>query len=360
MRVFRRAAALFLCVCVLCFVARSGLLDRFGQGKSAAGAAYFSAMLAMPEGVSAVMAMEADEDGEPYIPDPQIMEDSGFISQPSDSASAPITANPEDAVGRILSKFISPYTAGLHWNKIYVRNLTSKDIDLEEEMSQQLSWSPEINGQPEVLIVHTHATESYMPEDRDFYTAADPTHSEDPSQNVIRVGEAIASQLTAAGVGVLHDKTLHDQESYTGSYSRSAQTVNQYLEKYPTIKVVLDVHRDSVSSGENDKVKPVVEIDGRQSAQIMLVVGCEDGNVTDFPRWRENFRLAIRMQQTCEELYPGLARPMYFAPKKYNQNLSPGAMLFEMGTEANTLDEAVYAGELAGKALAQVLLSLKK
>lgn len=360
MRVFRRAAALFLCVCLLCFVARSGLLDRFGQGESAAGAAYFSAMLAMPEGASAVMRMETEENDQPYIPDPQIVEAPTLDSHVKTGASTPVTANPEDAVGRILSKFISPYTAALHWNKIYVRNLTSKEINLEKEMSEPLGWTPEMNGQPEVLILHTHATESYMPEDRDFYTADDPTHSENPAESVIRVGDAIAAQLTAAGVGVLHDKTLHDKESYTGSYERSAVTVRRYLEEYPSIKVVLDVHRDSVSSGENDKVKPVVDINGKKSAQIMLVMGCEDGKVTDFPNWRENFRLAIRMQQTCEELYPGLARPMYFAPKKYNQHLSTGAMIFEMGTEANTLDEAVYAGELAGRALAQTLSSLKK
>lgn len=358
MRLFRRAAALFLCVCLVCFIARSGLLDGLGKGR-AAGAAYFSAMLAMPEGVSAaVMALDDDE---PYIPDPQIVE-APVLSDPAVSAqsSAGYTADPADAQGKILKKFISPYTAKLNWNKIYVRNMTSKDIDLEAEMKAGLSWSPEISGEPEVLILHTHATEGYMPEDRDFYTAQDPTHSENPAESVIRVGDEIAAQLSAAGVGVMHDKTLHDKESYTGSYNRSAETAQRYLKQYPSIKVILDVHRDSVSSGEKDKVKPVVEIDGRQAAQIMLVMGCEDGKVTRFPNWRENFRLAIRMQQTCEALYPGLARPMYFAPKKYNENLSPGAMLFEMGTEANTLDEAVYAGELAGKALAQVLTSLKK
>ncbi|HIZ83853.1 MAG TPA: stage II sporulation protein P [Firmicutes bacterium] len=359
MRLFRRAAALFLCVCVICFIARSGLLDKLGKGDTAVGAAYFSAMLAMPEGAAAgAAAADGEEDEEPYIPDPQIVE-APVLSSRVSAASQPSAADPADTVGKILPKFISPYTAGLHWNKIYIRNMTSKEIDLEAEMAQPLSWAPAITGEPEVLILHTHATESYMPEDRDFYTADDPTHSEDDSQNVVRVGEAIAQQLTAAGIGVIHDKTLHDKASYTGSYGRSAETAARYLEEYPSIKVILDVHRDSVSSGEKDKVKPVVEVDGRQAAQIMLVVGCEDGKVTDFPNWRENFRLAIRMQQTCEELYPGLARPMYFAPKKYNQNLSPGSMLFEMGTEANTLEEAVYAGELAGKALAQVLLDLK-
>lgn len=359
MRLFRRAAALFLCVCIVCFIARSGLLDGLGQGK-AVGAAYLSAMLAMPEGVSAAV-MSMGEDDEPYIEDPQVLE-APIIHE--DSASVPTgpapTASREDAVGNILKKFISPYTAKLNWNKIYVRNMTSKDIDLQKEMAAGLTWAPAVSGEPEVLILHTHATEAYMPEDRDFYTAADPTHSENPAESVIRVGDVIEEQLKAAGVGVLHDKTLHDKESYTGSYNRSAETLKRYLAEYPSIKVVLDVHRDSVSSGEKDKVKPIVEIDGKQAAQIMLVMGCEDGKTTDFPNWRENFRLAIRMQQTCENLYPGLARPMYFAPKKYNQNLSTGAMIFEMGTEANTLDEAVYAGELAGKALSQVLLSLKQ
>ena len=286
-----------------------------------------------------------------------------FTAQNTDTSyeesSVAAGASPSDAVGKIYEQFISPYKAGLSYNGVYIKNSTGLSVDLKSELATRPDIKIENTAEPQVLIVHTHATESYMNEERDYYTAADKARSTDNEFNVTKVGEVLAQVLREGGIGVLHDRTQHDYPSYSGSYTRSAKTINEYLKKYPSIKIVVDLHRDSISSGENGKCKPTAEIDGKKAAQVMLVVGSETGSVSGFPNWRENFRLAIRFQQTMEALYPGFARPVNFASRKYNMNLTKGSMLLEVGTDSNTLEEACYSAQLAGKALLCVLNTLK-
>jgi stage II sporulation protein P len=120
---------------------------------------------------------------------------------------------------------------------------------------------------------------------------------------------------------------------------------------------VLDLHRDSVSSG-SDKVKLSTEIEGKKAAQVMLVMGSQSGSIKDHPNWQENLKLALKLQQTLEQKYPTLARPLSLMSKKYNQSLTTGSLLIEIGTEANTLEEACYSAELVGEALVTLLNSL--
>ena len=173
-----------------------------------------------------------------------------------------------------------------------------------------------------------------------------------------RVGDAIAAQLEAAGIGVVHDTTIHDYPSYNGSYERSRQTVQAQLKAHPSIKVVLDIHRDAI--GGNGVIKqPTIRIDGRKSAQVMIISGCDDGTM-GMPDYMQNFHFASLLQQQLEGDYPGLTRPILFDYRKYNQDLTNGSLLIEVGTHGNTLDQAVYAGELIGKSLARALLSLRE
>lgn len=295
--------------------------------------------------------------------------DNGQTSNPYDTASSgtqdmssvaasestvPAIAN-HGAVGAVISRVLSPYSANLKYDKIFINNKTPLKIDLKKEYETAPKLSLSKTVKPQVLIIHTHATESYMTDDRNYYTDKDATRTTDIKKSVVAVGDIIENKLKAAGIGVIHDHTLHDQPSYTGSYERAAVTTSSYLKSNPSIKVVLDIHRDSISSGDKDKVKPTVTINGKKAAQVMLVLGSESGSVKNFPNWKENFRLGIRIQQKLETNYPNLARSAYFASKKYNQNLSTGSMIIEVGTEANTLNEAKYSGELIANALAEVL-----
>lgn len=204
------------------------------------------------------------------------------------------------------------------------------------------------NNKPQVLIYHTHATEAFET-DTQYYDKSYNSRTQDNEKNIVSVGEIIAEQLEQAGIKTLHDTTAHDYPSYNGSYNRSAKTVNDYLKEYPTIKVILDIHRDAIER-DGSRLSAVASINGRDAAQVMIISGCDDGTM-DYPNWKANLRFAARLQSEMETLYPGLTRPVMFCYRRYNQHLSNGALLLEVGSHGNTLAEAQYAGELVGKSL---------
>lgn len=212
------------------------------------------------------------------------------------------------------------------------------------------------DGTPMVLIYHTHTTESYELSMRSYFDADFNYRTTDPQKNMVMVGDAIAQELSAAGIGVIHAETIHDYPVWSGSYSRSAETVSAILEEYPSICIALDIHRDAISN-DSTIFAPVVEIGDKKAAQIMMISGCDDGTM-GMPNYLENFHLASRIQQTMESAYTGLTRPILFDYRKYNQDLTTGSLLIEVGTQGNTMEEARYAGTLFGRSLAETILSL--
>ena len=275
----------------------------------------------------------------------------------SSEPTAPVRQD-ETVSGKIISKTISPSSAALSYDGVYIKNISGAEVNIKNELKKGTSIKISKGDSPQILIVHTHATESYMLEERDYYTKNDAARSTEADKNMIKIGETVAAVVKNAGYAVLHDKTLHDYPSYTGSYNASKATIKSYLKKYPSIKIVIDIHRDAVADG-SDKIKLVKEIDGKKAAQVMLVQGSQTGNVEGYPDWRQNMRLSMLFHQTIEQMYPGLARPILLTSKLYNQHLTNGSMLIEMGTDANTLEEAVYSAELVGNALSKLLSKLK-
>lgn len=243
---------------------------------------------------------------------------------------------------------------GLVWN---CTNDSAEELAKAAETLPQLEV--ELNSaEPQVLIVHTHTTESYEPYQRSYYDSSFPFRSRDASHNMTRVGEALAQRLAEHGISVLHDGTIHDYPAYTGAYDRSEETIRAALEEYPSIKVIIDLHRDAISNPDGSRTAPVAEINGRNAAQFMIIVGCDDGRFGNMPDYIENFRLACLIQSSAETLYPGLARPVLFDYRNYNQHISTGSLLIEVGSHANSLDEAVYSGELLGDSIAKALEQL--
>lgn len=204
---------------------------------------------------------------------------------------------------------------------------------------------------PQVLIMHTHATESYTPGTGKYYDKRYNWRSSDNNSNMVAVGAALAKELEAAGIGVIHDTTQHDYPSYNGAYERSEETVKAYLKRYPTIKVVFDIHRDAIEQGDNEIVKPVVNINGKDAAQMMIIACVDDGKI-GIPNWEQNFRFAANLNDHIETVYPELTRPIFLSYRKYNQHLTTGSLLLEFGTHASSLEEAKYSAELVGKAVA--------
>ncbi len=238
---------------------------------------------------------------------------------------------------------------------LFVKNATaSLRPDLGALLDGGFSLPRAAAGEPTVLVFHTHTTESYLPGYDGFTYKGVPVNTEDPKKNVVRVGDALCAALERRGVGTVHDTKIYDG-AYEGAYARSRVSVLETLEKYPSVRVVLDVHRDSIANGGGEDLKPTAEIGGRKCAQVMIITGAEDGGVTDFPGWRDNLRFALKLQQKAEFLYPGLMRPIFFCPRKYNMDTSPCGLLLEFGTEVNTLAEALCAGDMIGTALAEVI-----
>lgn len=258
--------------------------------------------------------------------------------------------------GNIIRKQYAQNTVTKKIGNVLVRNntTTKQSLDLERILQDKPEITIDDKTKPTVLIFHTHTTESYEMLDRGWYAQDYITRSNSPDRNMVRVGKEIKQQLENAGYHVIHDTVIHDAK-YTGAYAHSRKSVEEYLKKYPDIQIVLDVHRDAIEQDDGTRIKPVANILGKDAAQIMIISGCEEGKVKDFPNWQKNLTFALELQSVCEELYPGLMRPLYFCQRKYNMDLSPNNLLVEMGSCANTLEEAAYSGRLLGNALVKLL-----
>ena len=206
---------------------------------------------------------------------------------------------------------------------------------------------------PQVLILHTHATESYTMPPGAEYEASDTFRTTDTRCNMVRIGDEMEQVLTAAGIGVVHDRSLYDYPSYSGSYDRSLKAIEGYLEKYPTISFVLDVHRDAVQDANGNQFKLLCGED-KNAAQLEFVIGSNGGGLSH-DLWRENLKLACAVQETLHADYPTLMRPITVRNSRYNQFKTTGSLLVEVGTAGNSLEEAVNGARLFAAGFAKTI-----
>lgn len=224
--------------------------------------------------------------------------------------------------------------------------------EVAAEITNPLPFAVEWNSpDPQILIMHTHATEDYRLSAGLWYRPGDGARSTDRSINMCAVGRVMADTLNAAGLNTLHDETLNDYPSYTGSYANSRAVVQQYLEKYPSIKIVLDVHRDAIEDRAGHQYKVITREDPH-CAQISFVMGSNNDH------WLENVKLAVAVQQKLTDMSPTLMRPLTLRNSNYNQHLTTGSMLVEIGAAGNSLDEALRAARLFAAGLAQVITGM--
>ncbi len=215
-----------------------------------------------------------------------------------------------------------------------------------------------LKGDVSVLIVHTHTTESYTPSQAYSYTPSDTDRTLDKNYNMVRVGNEIKNALSQHGIKVYHDTTINDYPSYNGSYNKSAVTIANYIKNDPSIQIVLDVHRDAIEGENGVKVKYTSSIDGKDAASIMLVVGSSISGLTH-ENWETNMNFAVTLQQYTQTLFSGLCRPINFRSQRFNQQLAPGAIIVEVGTNGNTLDEALLGAKYFAQSLAQYIKNAK-
>lgn len=235
-----------------------------------------------------------------------------------------------------------------------IKNESKYEVNTAELLKEPIKFdiSPD---KPSVLIVHTHASESYTPSEAYNYTQSGNFRTQDNKYNMIRVGDEITKYLKSEGVNVIHDKTINDYPSYNSSYNKTEAVIRSNLEKYPFVRIVLDIHRDAVGDSENG-IKFTSAVDGEKAAQAMLVCGT-DQNLEN-PNWRKNLAFALKIQQYFESEYPTFMRPLNLRSERFNMHLTTGSLLIEIGTNSNTMDEALASARCLGKGLGKVINSL--
>ncbi len=246
--------------------------------------------------------------------------------------------------------------SGVNYGNVYVKDGNSNyDANIKQLLASSANCKIKKNASYQVLLVHTHTTEGYADSDKDWYSKSTNPRTTDKSESVVAVADEIEKQLNAAGIKTLHVTTYHDYPEYTGAYNRARETIKSYLKKYPSIEMVIDVHRDSMTQDDGTKLKPTVTINGKKAAQVMIISGCDNDGKLNFSGWRDNLIIATQLQKQMADDYEGLARPLYFAPFRFNMDLTPNSLLIEFGTDVNTLEEATYSGKLVGQSLVKVL-----
>ena len=237
--------------------------------------------------------------------------------------------------------------------RVYISNSTKYTLTGEELLKP---FAAELTGDaPQILILHSHGSEGYTPAEDDGIVWSGNCRTTDSRYNVVRMGDAMAEVFGEAGISVLHDRTLYDYPEYAGSYDRSLTAIDSYLKEYPSIRFVLDVHRDAIETADGGQVKVVSEIEGQgTAAQLSLVVGSDGGGLSH-PDWMENLRLAVAIQEQALTDYPTLMRPLLLRNSRYNQHATTGSLLVEVGTAGNAPEEAELAARLFAAEMVTVL-----
>ena len=219
--------------------------------------------------------------------------------EPSDEiAELPVenSAPPERQIAAEVTKLPEAFSAA-EADAITIAGACSYAVDEAALLTRPSALTAKADG-PKVLIVHTHTSEAYTPEPGWEYESSDPLRTGDAEHSVVRLGTRVAELLNAHGIETLHDTALNDYPSYNGAYERMRQTIEGYLAQYPSIEMVLDLHRDAANDPAGMPVAFTAEVDGARCALCL-----DDGMLLG----------AARRRPFCEvelELVSGEAAPM--------------------------------------------------
>ena len=265
-----------------------------------------------------------------------------------DPSPAPATEKTPTQTGGDMARTLSVTTEDgyVRVGDVFIKNTSRQTV---EDIAFDGTFAAKLGADaPQVLILHTHGSEAYtMPEGQE-YVSTGTFRTADGSVSVIRVGDEIAAALSQHGISVLHDRALYDDPEYNGAYYRAEDAIEAYLEKYPSISFILDVHRDALEDKAGHQYKVITREDP-SCAQVSLVMG------SSWEGWQENLKLAVAVQQHLTDQYPTLMRPVTVRNSDYNEYFTPGSLLVEVGAAGNSLDEALAAARLFAHGFAEVV-----
>lgn len=269
---------------------------------------------------------------------------------PSAATTMPPSALPSTSTAPIITK---PVFTAADAKLVKMTYSCSYRPDLTALLTQKLSWDL-TKKEPTVLILHTHGTESYTKTAQTQYQNYGGNYrTDDDRYNLISIGDALAARLEQAGIGVIHDRTPHDKDDYLNAYDNARKATQRYLKQYPSIKLVLDLHRDAATYADGTQWATSATVGGQKSAQLMFVVGTDAGGNTH-PNWKQNLSCAEKLHVLMEKTAPGITRPIDLRAQRFNHDLTAAAMIVEVGSAGNTHPEAMTAIPV----LAQAIITL--
>lgn len=234
-------------------------------------------------------------------------------------------------------------------------NRTNFNVDLNAFLQKTFPISGRLpHDEPLVLIVHTHGSESYLDNGYDYYAPDETFRSLDESKTVVGIGDVLCEKLNSLGIKTVHDRTMYDITDFNKAYGYSREGIKKALSDYPSIRFVIDLHRDSIFDANDKNVKPLTNLNGKDCAQLMIVVGTNEGG-SNHPNWRDNLTFATHLQQRMNDMYPTLARPINLRSAAFNQALATGSILLEVGACGNTVEEAENAINLFAESYASLI-----
>ncbi len=269
------------------------------------------------------------------------------VSRPTD----PTVTDPVDPPYPTLPEFVK---ADLEY--VFVEKGVGCDYSPNLQKLLEGKLDLDLTGEaPTVLILHSHATECYIdgPQDYMYMGSWMPYRCLNTDYNMVSVGDALTKLLEQAGISVIHDRTLHDKYAYDIAYEKSREAVQEYLQQYPSIQLVLDLHRDTLQNADGSQWASGVTVDGKTVAQLMLVMGTDLKE--SHPNWQKNLALALKMQVLLEKQVPDLTRAVILRTSRYNQDLSNGALLIEFGTAGNTHAEVMRSVPYLARAIVELM-----
>ena len=241
-------------------------------------------------------------------------------------------------------------------NGVLVKNHTKLNPNINSLLMTKLSAQTKSKG-PQVLIVHTHASEAYKQTASDKYSKSDPSRTQNMNYTVMRVGKEMAEVLNNAGIETIQDRTVHDYPSYNGSYASSLSSVKKYFKKHPSIKCVIDVHRDAMQRKDGTRIKATTKIDGKSVAQVMIVSGTNQTGL-EHKNWQKSLAFACQFQKQMNNDFKSFTRPIDLREERFNTHTTNASIILEVGSVANTLEEAILGGKYSAESLAKLLKSM--
>ena len=150
---------------------------------------------------------------------------------------------------------------------------------------------------------------------------------------------------------------MFDRESYSDAYTLSSAAVRKYLAAHPSIRIVLDVHRDSIIRADKTKIRPITKVNGADTAQFMIVTGT-DFKGANHPDWRDNLNFALKIQSELTKVSDSLCRAVNLRGAGFNQQHASGSLILEIGSCGNSLTEAKRTAVWAAAAIADTVTAI--